>query len=188
MAQTYSEAKDLRKGEELMIFVDDEPIAYTTSHTRTMSVDTKDVSSKMSGDYDSSMPGKISWGISIEALTSITKGHKSKDALMKALVLRKPIRIKECDVTRGVDSTGAKTFTMGTVHYQGDAIITKLDEKSTNGEYDSFSSELKGTGPLLDASGKPLGEGATPKDPESGKEKPKGPEEHSGSKDGQSGM
>ncbi len=155
---TYNEAKDLRKGEELMIFVDDEPIAYTTSHSRTMNVDTKDVSSKMSGDYDSAMPGKISWGISIEALTSMTKGHKSKDALMKALVKREPIRIKECDVIRGIDETGAKTFKMGTVHYQGDAIITKLDEKSTNGEYDSFSSELKGTGPLLDANGKPLGE------------------------------
>lgn len=158
MATTYDEATDLRKGEELMIFIDDEPIAYTTSHHRTTNVDTKDVSSKMSGDYDSSMPGKISWGISIEALTSITKGHKSKDALMKALLQRKPIRIKECDVTRGVDTTGAKTFTMGAVHYQGDAIITKLDEKSTNGEYDSFSSELKGTGPLLDGAGKPLGE------------------------------
>lgn len=155
---TYSEAKDLIKGEELMIFVDDEPIAYTTSHHRTTNVDTKDVSSKMSGDYDSSMPGKISWGLTIEALTSMTKGHKSKDALMKALVQRKPIRIKECDVIRGVDETGAKTFKMGAVHYQGDAIITKLDEKSTNGEYDTFSSELKGTGPLLDGAGKPLGE------------------------------
>lgn len=155
---TYSEAKDLRKGEELMIFVDDEPIAYTTSHSRTMNVDTKDVSSKMSGDFDSSMPGKISWSISIEALTSMTTGHKSKDTLMKALVQRKPIRIKECDVIRGVDETGAKTFKMGTVHYQGDAIITKLDEKSANGEYDTFSSELKGTGPLLDGAGKPIGE------------------------------
>ncbi len=156
MATTYNEAKDLQKGEELMIFIDDEPIAYTTSHHRTTNVDTKDVSSKMSGDYDSSMPGKISWVISIEALTSTTTGHKSKDALMKVLLQRKPIRIKECNVTRGVDANGDKTFAIGKVNYQGDAIITKLDEKSTNGEYDTFSSELKGTGPLLDGAGKPL--------------------------------
>jgi hypothetical protein len=158
MAVTYSEAKDLRKGEELMIFVGDNPIAYTTSHTLDTTVDTKDVSSKMSGDYDSSMPGKISWSISIEALTSTTTGHQSKDELMKALVQRKPIRIMACDVTRGVDTTGAKTFAKGTIHYQGDCIITKLNEKSTNGEYESFSCELKGTGPLLDGAGKPLGE------------------------------
>lgn len=158
MAQTYSEAKDLRKGEELMIFVGDNPIAYTTSHTLDTSVDTKDVSSKMSGDYDSSMPGKISWSISIEALTSTTTGHQSKDALMKALVQRKPIRVMACNVVRGVDTTGAKTFTKGAINYQGDAIITKLNEKSSHGEYESFSCELKGTGPLLDASGKPLGE------------------------------
>ena len=77
---------------------------------------------------------------------------------MKALVQRKPIRIMACDVTRGVDTTGAKTFAKGTIHYQGDCIITKLNEKSTNGEYESFSCELKGTGPLLDGAGKPLGE------------------------------
>ena len=158
MAQTYSEAKDLRKGEELMIFVGDNPIAYTTSHTLDTSVDTKDVSSKMSGDFDSSMPGKISWSISIEELTSITTGHQSKDALMKALVKREPIRVAACEVTRGVDTTGAKTFTKGKVNYQGDAIITKLNEKSSNGEYENFSCELKGTGPLLDGAGKPLGE------------------------------
>ena len=160
MSVTYSEAKDLRKGEELMIFIGDLPIAYTTSHTLDTSVDTKDVSTKMSGDYDSSMPGKVSWSISIEALTSTTTGHQSKDALMKALVQRKPIRIMACDVTRGVDTTGAKTFDKGTIHYQGDAIITKLNEKSAHGEYESFSCELKGTGPLLDGTGKPLGEAA----------------------------
>lgn len=158
MAQIYSEAKDLRKGEELMIFVGEDPIAYTTSHTLDTSVDTKDVSSKMSGDYDSSMPGKISWSISIEALTSITTGHQSKDALMKALVERKPIRVEACEVTRGVDTSGAKTFTKGKVNYQGDCIITKLNEKSSHGEYESFSCELKGTGPLLDEAGKPFGQ------------------------------
>lgn len=158
MATTYSEAKDLRKGEELMIFIGADPIAYTTSHTLDTSVETKDVSSKMSGDYDSSMPGKISWSISIEALTSITTGHQSKEALMKALAQRKPIRVEACEVTRGVDPTGAKTFTKGKVNYQGDCIITKLNEKSSHGEYESFSCELKGTGPLLDGAGKPLGE------------------------------
>ena len=157
MAQTYSEAKDLRKGEELMIFIGADPIAYTTSHTLDTSVDTKDVSSKMSGDYDSSMPGKISWSISIEALTSITTGHQSKEALMKALVERKPIRVEACEVTRGVDTSGAKTFTKGKVNYQGDCIIVKLNEKSSHGEYESFSCELKGTGPLLDGAGKPFG-------------------------------
>lgn len=40
MATTYSEAKDLRKGEELMIFIGTEPIAYTTSHTLDTAVDT----------------------------------------------------------------------------------------------------------------------------------------------------
>lgn len=158
MATTYSEAKDLRKGEELMIFVDDNPIAYTTSHTLDTTVETKPVSNKMSDGYESYMPGEISWSISIEALTSTTTGHQSKDALMKVLVKRKPIRIMACEVIRGVDTTGAKTFTKGKVNYQGDCIITKLNEKSSHGEYESFSCELKGTGPLLDASGKPLGE------------------------------
>ena len=79
---------------------------------------------------------------------------------MKALVQRKPIRIMACNVVRGVDTTGAKTFAKGAINYQGDAIITKLNEKSAHGEYESFSCELKGTGPLLDGTGKPLGETA----------------------------
>ena len=158
MATTYSEAKDLRKGEELMIFVGDNPIAYTTSHTLDTTVEAKPVSTKLTGGYDSYMPGEISWSISIEALTSITTGHQSKEALMKALVARKPIRVEACEVTRGVDTSGAKTFTKGKVNYQGDCIITKLNEKSSHGEYESFSCELKGTGPLLDGAGKPFGQ------------------------------
>ena len=152
---TYSEAKDLRKGEELMIFLGDKPVAYTTSHTLDVSVDTQDVSSKMSGDYDSSMPGKIAWELSIEALTSMTAGHESKNALMVALTKRVPIHIEACTVVRGTTATG-KTFTKGQVNYQGDCIITKLNEKSSHGEYETFSATLKGSGPLCGSDGKPL--------------------------------
>lgn len=156
MSKEYLESKDLQKGEELMVFHQGEPIAYSTSHTLSFNSDPMDVSSKMSGIYGESMPGKLSWEISIESLSSITKGHVSSELLMKVCAKRLPIEIEVANVTMAYDESGNKTFTKGAVKYKGKAVITSIQEKSTNGEYDSFSASLKGTGPLLDGTGKEL--------------------------------
>lgn len=153
----YSEAKDLEKGESLMIFVGGDVVAYATSHSLSFDVDSQDVSSKMSGDWDEALPGKISWNIDVECLTSTTKGHTSEAVILQLSAERKPVKVEVAKVTRTIESDGSKKFTKGDVRYQGYCTITKVQGKSSKGEYASMSVTLKGSGPLMDGSGNELG-------------------------------
>lgn len=155
--EKYHEPKDLRKGEELFLYYKDKPVAYTTSLNRQINIGTDDVSSKMSGEWDSKLPGKISWSISTEAMVSISKEHFSLSSVEVIASRRLPVRISVCSVTMVVAEDGSKTFTKGAILYQGDAIITDLQDKSTSGERDTWSCTFTGTGPLLNGEGKALG-------------------------------
>lgn len=79
----YLESKDLRKGEELMIFYKDKPIAYCKSMNFSLSVESVDVSSKMSGEWDSTLPGKLSWSYDVDSMVSINPDHLSYDEMCK---------------------------------------------------------------------------------------------------------
>ena len=75
MAVSYNEGTDLVRGEDMMLYVGETvgqvttylPIAYATSNSISYSLDTVDTSSKMSGNWKSSMPGQIGWTASSEA-------------------------------------------------------------------------------------------------------------------------
>ncbi len=146
--QVFLENEDLEKGEELMVFLDNEVIAYSTSHSLSLDIDSSDVSSKMSGDWDDAMPGKVSWGIEVESLVSTTKGHLSETKLMHVATKRKPVTLEVSEVTKTVNDEGKKTFAKGKVRYKGLAIITKSQSKSANGEYETMSVSFKGCGAL----------------------------------------
>lgn len=145
----YNESEDLRKGEELMLFYKDKPIAYCTSMKPNLSVGKDDVSSKMSGEWDSSLPGKISWSYDVESMVSIGKGHVSYDKLLSLAVQRKPIRVQECTTKMAIDPTsGKKTFSVIKCLRQGDCIIENISLTSSAGERDTFSCTLTGVTPL----------------------------------------
>lgn len=145
----YNESEDLRKGEELMLFYQDKPIAYCTSMKPNLSVGKDDVSSKMSGEWDSSLPGKISWSYDVESMVSIGKGHVSYDMLLSLAVQRKPIRVQECTTKMEIDPTsGKKTFSVIKCLRQGDCIIENISLTSSAGERDTFSCTLTGVTPL----------------------------------------
>lgn len=145
----YNESEDLRKGEELMLFYDDKPIAYCTSMKPNLSVGKDDVSSKMSGEWDSSLPGKIGWSYDVESMVSVGKGHISYDKLLSLAVQRKPIRIKECTTKMEIDPTsGKKTFSVISCVRQGECIIENISLTSSAGERDTFSCTLTGVTPL----------------------------------------
>lgn len=154
----YNEAKDLRKGEEVMLFHNDKPIAYCTSINPDFSVGEDDVSSKMSGEWDSSLPGRISYSYNVESMVSVNKDHVSYDLLLYLQLQREPILVKECTTSMTVDPTsGDKTFKAVKVLRQFKCIITNLAPKSSAGERDTFSCTLKGVTPIYGETwGKPL--------------------------------
>lgn len=148
--EKYNESKHLRKGEELMLFYEGKPIAFTTTHTIDMNGEEVSIANKMSSDWDASLSGKIGWTISVDAFTSVDPTHNSYDKLFEVMKLRKPIKIEIAEAKQTFEaSTGDKTYAKGDVKYEGFAIITSLSNKSSAGEYETFSATLKGTGELV---------------------------------------
>lgn len=153
----YLESRDLVKSESLMLYVDGKLVAYTTKHSFSLQTDKQDISSKMSGDWDESLAGKLSWSVEAECLVTKTKGHLSKDLLLQMLAERKPFKMEIAEVTRAIAATGEKTITKGAVKMQGMCVLTDYKEDSAKGEYTSASVSLTGTGPLFDGANKELG-------------------------------
>ena len=80
------------KGGDLMLFVGGKSIAYATSHTLTISADTKETSSKDSGGkWQTSEVGVLSWTCSSENLCGDTEAGIGFDELFEYMVARKPI-------------------------------------------------------------------------------------------------
>lgn len=154
----YFEGKDLEKGEELMVFLGGEVIAFSKSHNLSSKVDKIDVSSKMSGDWGSSMAGSISWSVDVETLVSVTKGHLSEAKILNLEAARKPVDFEVATITRSVNkSTGEKTFVKKDIRYKGKVIITNVQSKSQQGEYATMSCSLEGVDALMDGAGNVIG-------------------------------
>ena len=130
MAVSYNEGTDLVRGEDMMLYVGETvgqvttylPIAYATSNSISYSLDTVDTSSKMSGNWKSSMPGQIGWTASSE-----------------------PILVKFGNVT-----AAPAEFTLDATKpsRSGSAIITALELSSEKGGICTSSITLQGNGAL----------------------------------------
>lgn len=155
--EKYLESRDLVKGEGLMLYVDSKLVAYSSKHSFSLQTDKQDISSKMSGDWDEALAGKLSWSVDVECLVTKTKGHLSKDLFMQMLAERKPFKMEIAEVTREVTPEGEKTITKGEVKVQGMCLIVDYKEDSSKGEFSTASVTLSGTGPLFDGSNKELG-------------------------------
>ena len=153
MAVTYNESTDLVRGEDMMLYVGETvggvttylPIAYATSNSISYSLETVDTSSKMSGNWKSSMPGQIGWTASSEALISNTTGHMSFAKLEALMIARTPILVKFGNVTA---SSSEFTIDAAKPSRSGSAIITALELSSEKGGVCTSSITLQGDGEL----------------------------------------
>lgn len=145
------------KGGDLMLFIDNKSIGYATSHSLSISADTKETSTKDSGGkWQTSEVGLISWTASSENLYANEVEGKTYSDLFNAMVDRTELNavfaLKD-------DSTNSETEESDTVPtkgwtpkaktgYQGKVIITSIELNAPNGEDASFTVQFQGTGPL----------------------------------------
>lgn len=142
--------EDILRG-QLMLFIEDSPIAFATSAGMNISTEAVDVSNKMMGDWKASLPGKKSFTLSSEALVSKKTGHMSFDTL-----LAKQIKGETMDFYFGSAAVSNETnvggeFEIDTTKdgYMGTVMITSLDLKSDNGQITTCSASFEGVGALV---------------------------------------
>lgn len=151
---------DILKGSMLQVFLDGEQgtqgqtVAFATSHTFNMTINTNEVNTKDHGDYPGVIPSNISWEVSTENLYSV----EAIDDLLAKAHNKQPVHIAFAEVKNynhsdepGIIQPSGKsedTWTAGAVLAEGDAIITSFSVNAAAGDNASISCTFTGNGAL----------------------------------------
>lgn len=153
----YDKNKDLGKGERHMVFLLGRPFAYLKSHDLNFKANSDDVGSKMSAGFSDKMPGLKEYDISCEALLSTTSGHLSHEALVNLSASGKAVPFEISAFSMKTTEDGSRVVEKGAVKFKGSVMVASVSAKSSNGEFETCSCTLEGSGPLLNASGHEVG-------------------------------
>ena len=135
------------KGDELMLFKNDQSLAFATAHTLTISGSTIDISSKDHGYWGASEIGNITWEITSENLYT----DADYDALFSAMINKEKVTVKFGHASSyDVNGLGELSYwsPASTNLYTGEAFITSLTANANTGENATFSVTLSGAGAL----------------------------------------
>lgn len=143
---------DIIKGSKLMVFLNDAPIAFATSHSLSITVNTTEVSTKDHGDFPSVIGNNITWEITTENLYS----DNAESALWAAMKTMQPVTVKfaasnyKNETSQkgivGVDS--ATEWTVEKAIASGKALITSLSVNAPSGDNATLSATFTGVGEL----------------------------------------
>ena len=145
------------KGSDMMLFVGGKSIGFATSHSLSISADTKETSSKDSGGkWQTSEVGVLSWTASSENLCADTAEGVSYDDLFGMMIARKPItgvfalEGNSTNLAEGkLDAVTTGGWTPKAKNgYTGQMIITSLEQNAPNGENATFTVQFTGVGSL----------------------------------------
>ena len=140
-----------------MLFLGGKSIAFATSHTLELSLDTREISTKDNGGKWSEVEaGIISWTMQSENLVGNPGEGKGYDDLVDAMIARQPVDVifaLEGDSTNydggkldAVPNGGWKAKTGN--GRKGKALITSVSLNAPNGEYATMSISMTGVGAL----------------------------------------
>lgn len=142
------------KGDELMLFYNNEAFAWATSHTLTITGNTLDIATKDHGFWGASEVGKLTWEITTENLYS----DDDYDSLFDLMLQKEPITVAFAKVSNydvnGLTSVGGDVAAWeadNTEYRSGQAVITSLTVNANTGENATYSATFTGCGPLVKA-------------------------------------
>lgn len=151
MAQRSS--TQIRKGNDLMVFMDGSALAFATNHTLTVNTETEEVQSKDSGYNGIVIPKRLTWEITSENMYI----DGEYDKLMTAMQTQEAVNLKwgvpSGDTSEKITADG-KPFDKATTpwsaptagYYEGDAFITSLVVNAAAGENATYSITFQGSG------------------------------------------
>lgn len=144
---------DIIKGSKLMVFLNDAPIAFATSHNVSITMNTTEVSTKDHGDFPAVIAQNISWEITTENLYS----DAGQTALWNAMKSMQPVDIKfapasnysNTEAQKGiVGEQGAQNWVAGAAIASGKALVTSLSVNAPAGDNSTLSATFTGVGDL----------------------------------------
>ena len=139
------------KGQDLMVFLAGESIAFGTNHTITISGDTADTSNKDegAGGWASSEISKLSWSAHTENLMADSGSGKTYDDLVAMMLSKQPVDLVFARKTETSTDVGEAGWTpQATASLAGKAIISSLELNAPNGENSTFTADFTGVGAL----------------------------------------
>lgn len=138
---------DIFRG-QLFLFVKGQPIAFAKSASMNRTVSEVDISNKMTGDWEATLPGKKGYTVSTEAMISDAEGQmsfKTLEAMWHASETFEFV-MGQAKITEQTNQGGKFEIDTTKDHRKGILMITSLDDTSTAGEIATFSASFKGVG------------------------------------------
>lgn len=153
---------DIIKGGKIMVFMNNEPIAFATNHTLSLTRNTQEISSKDHGDATAVLPTTQSWEVTTENLMSAAGYEQVLGAYLDATPVTiyfgasnysnttSEQGIVEVDnATNWTKEAFPESATSATsLNLQGTAYITSLNVNAPNGENATYTATFTGTGQI----------------------------------------
>lgn len=143
-------SKQIIKGDELQLFLQDGAPKFATSHTLTLTGSTLDTNTKDHGFFGASEVGKLTWELTAECL--YTDGDYDK--MFDMMIAHTPITLSFAKVknysVNGLTSVGGDVaaWIPDVKGRRGNAYVTSLTANANTGENATYSITFTGAGPL----------------------------------------
>lgn len=155
-------ANSIIHGNSLMLFVGGDALAYATSHTFSMNLETNQISTKDHGESPATIGQSVTWEITTENLYTTQDANKLRDAMISKqdviVVFGRPTGYdtKGTDESiseggKGLEGVGAGNISTwapnaSDMFAAGRAKITSLSINANAGENATYSATLQGSG------------------------------------------
>ena len=147
--------QNILKGSTVLVFINDEAIAFATSESLSITPNTTEISTKSHGLYPSLIVNSIGWTVSVENLAS-DDGMKALNALVESAKNNTPVHLKfgtpanwtDKGIVNNEDKDHQAWTAPSTILAEGDAILTSYSWNMPAGDNLTMSAEFTGVGEL----------------------------------------
>ena len=143
---------DIVKGSKLMVFYNNAPIGFATSHSLSVTTNTTEVSTKDHGDYPAVIAQSISWEITAENLYSnageLIYMQIVKDKIPVEIVFAPANNYDNSNEPGVIGNQKEWAFTADDAIAKGKALITSFSINAPSGDNATMSVTFTGVGEL----------------------------------------
>lgn len=161
---------DYVHGNNLMLFLDGDALAFATSHTFSMNQQTSEISTKDHGEAAAVLGNGYTWEVTTENLYTTANAETIRDAVanrtLVSVVFGSPRNYSAKGLAsaqaEGADTTGLPTEweAPGSGFAMGSGLITSFTVNANAGENATYSATITGSGALTNISAAESGDNA----------------------------